>query len=145
MFNSSRYRVIAIGKIRKKWIQEGLNLYQNRMPGLTITELRDNTPQREAESILSTLKNNEDLITLTEEGKLFASLAFAEELKKQGSKRLAFVIGGANGIPPEIKKSAKWSLSLSALTFPHEIARLLLLEQLYRAQSIQQGSPYHRA
>tara|TARA_B100001996_G_scaffold318204_1_gene261709 strand:+ start:115 stop:552 length:438 start_codon:yes stop_codon:yes gene_type:complete len=144
MFNSSRYRVIAIGKIRKSWIKEGLDLYQKRMPGLTITELRDNTPQRETESILSTLRSNEDLITLTEEGELFSSLTFADELKKQGSQRLAFVIGGANGIPPEIKKSAKWALSLSPLTFPHEISRLLLLEQLYRAQTIQQGSPYHR-
>ncbi|MBM5819210.1 MAG: 23S rRNA (pseudouridine(1915)-N(3))-methyltransferase RlmH, partial [Cyanobacteria bacterium K_DeepCast_150m_m2_101] len=61
-----------------------------------------------------------------------------------GSERLVFVIGGAEGIDPALKARASWKLSLSPMTFPHELARLLLLEQLYRALTIQQGGPYHK-
>ena len=72
-------------------------------------------------------------------------MSFAERLESFGSERLAFVIGGADGLTDVLKSSARWQLSLSPMTFPHELARLLLLEQLYRAQAIVQGSPYHRA
>jgi 23S rRNA (pseudouridine1915-N3)-methyltransferase len=85
------------------------------------------------------------LVALTEEGRTFDSVAFAQVLQGSGSERLAFVIGGADGLDSTIKAAASWQLSLSPMTFPHELARLLLLEQLYRAQSIQQGGPYHRA
>ena len=144
MLNPSHYRIIAIGKIKKKWIKEGIDIYKKRMPGLTIIELRDNSLQRETESIYATLKQNEHLISLTEEGKQFTSLSFAKHLENTGAQKLAFVIGGANGLSNEIKNSAKWNFSLSSLTFPHEIARLLLLEQLYRSQTIHQRGPYHR-
>jgi 23S rRNA (pseudouridine1915-N3)-methyltransferase len=72
------------------------------------------------------------------------STNFAQRLSHLGSERLAFVIGGAAGLNPSLKDQASWRLSLSPMTFPHELARLILLEQLYRAQSILQGSPYHR-
>ncbi|WP_320668436.1 23S rRNA (pseudouridine(1915)-N(3))-methyltransferase RlmH [Prochlorococcus sp. MIT 1307] len=143
--NPSRYRILAIGKIRKKWISEGLELYLKRLPGLTITELKDSSPQKEADAIQTQLKNNETLIILMEEGRPLASIPFAEYLKALGSKRLVFVIGGANGIAPEIKKMADLCLSLSPMTFPHEIARLLLVEQIYRATTIIHGGPYHRS
>jgi len=144
MPNPLRYRIITIGKTRKKWIQEGVEIYQNRLPGLRIIELRDGNPQRESEAIRTVLKKDESLIALTEEGEQFTSLSFAKRIEEIGSKNLAFVIGGANGLSTEIKTSAQWCLSLSPFTFPHEIARLLLLEQLYRAQTIHQGAPYHR-
>ena len=144
MINPSRYRVLAIGKVRKKWIQEGLNIYKKRMPGLTIIELQDNTLKKESESITMTLKKQEIPIILTEEGEELTSVSFANRLQETGSQRLAFIIGGADGISTEIKEMAQWQLSLSPLTFPHEIARLLLLEQIHRAQTILQGSPYHR-
>jgi 23S rRNA (pseudouridine1915-N3)-methyltransferase len=84
------------------------------------------------------------LVALCEEGQSYDSLAFAKALEGSGSERLAFVIGGADGLDPELKEQAHWRLSLSPLTFPHELARLLLLEQLYRASSILLGGPYHR-
>ena len=143
--NPSHYRILAIGKLRKDWIQLSLNSYLKRLPGLAITELRDSTPQKESTAILTTLKRNEIAIALTEEGESLTSIAFAKRLQALGSQRLVFMIGGANGLTPQTKSLASWSFSLSPLTFPHEIARLLLVEQIYRAHTILQGSPYHRS
>jgi len=144
MLNLKRYRICAIGKVRKKWVREGVAQYQKRLPNLAVTELRDSTLQRESQSILNELKIDEVLVAVTEEGELLSSPALAERLNSFGSQRLVFAIGGADGLAPKIKTSAFWQISLSKLTFPHEIARLLLLEQLYRAHSIIKGSPYHR-
>jgi 23S rRNA (pseudouridine1915-N3)-methyltransferase len=126
-------------------VSEGVELYRKRLPGLELVELRDGGMAREAEAIRAALRPEEQLVVLTEEGQGFDSVAFAERLQGSGSQRLAFVIGGADGLDPALKAAASWRFSLSPLTFPHELARLLLLEQLYRAQSIQQGGPYHRA
>ena len=143
--NPSRCRIIAIGKVRKSWIQEGIELYRKRLPGLTIVELRDGNPEKEAESIRQTLRSDERPVMLMEQGETLTSINFSERLRSLGSQRLAFVIGGADGFTAELKDLAHWKLSLSPMTFPHELARLLLIEQLFRAQAIQQGSPYHRA
>ena len=142
--NISRCRIIAVGKVRKRWVQEGVELYLKRLPGLGITELRDSNRDREAEAIRQALRPDELPVMLMEQGVALSSIDFAERLQGLGSERLAFVIGGADGLSDALKTSARWQLSLSPLTFPHELARLLLLEQLYRARSILQGSPYHR-
>lgn len=143
--NCNRCRVLAVGKVRRGWIQEGIDLYRKRLPGLEIVELRDSTPQKEADAIQSALRPGERLIALMEEGDTLASIPFARRLERYGSDRLAFVIGGADGLTDELKAKAAWKLSLSPMTFPHELARLMLIEQLFRAQAILQGSPYHRA
>ena len=145
VLNPSRIRVIAVGKVRKRWIQDGLDVYLKRLPGLVVSELKDSNPQREAEAILAELRPEERLVVLCEEGELLASEALAQRLQGTGSERLAFVIGGGDGLDTALKARASWRLSLSPLTFPHELARLLLLEQLYRALSIQQGGAYHRS
>ncbi len=144
MVTPSRWRIIAIGKVRKKWIQNGLNLYLKRLPGLTITELRDSSIAKESQELLKSITRNELPIVLSEEGTLMTSLSFSQQLETLNSKRIAFLIGGADGLSSEIKNMAYWNISLSRLTFPHDIARLLLVEQLYRAKAIRQGSPYHR-
>ncbi len=145
MINPSRIRILAVGKVRKGWLSEGVALYLRRLPGLEVVELRDAGMAREAEAIMAALRPDERLVALTEEGESFSSTALAKRLEGSGSERLAFVIGGADGLAPALRAKASWRLSLSAMTFPHELARLLLLEQLYRALSIQQGGPYHRA
>ena len=145
MINPSRIRILAVGKVRKGWLSEGIDRYRKRLPGLEMLELRDTGMAREAEAIRAAKRPDEKLVALTEEGRHFSSLAFAQALEGSGSERLAFLIGGADGLDPAIKAEASWQLSLSPMTFPHELARLLLLEQLYRALSIQQGGPYHRA
>ncbi len=145
MINSARIRIIAVGKVRKGWVQDGVALYCKRLPGLGITELKDSSMAREAEAIRAALHSDEQMVVLTEEGRSFDSLTFAEQLRNSGSDRLAFVIGGADGLPEALKAQAHWRLSLSPMTFPHELARLLLLEQLYRASTILKGGPYHKA
>ena len=143
--NPSRYRILAIGKLRKRWIQDGVELYCKRLPGLSITELREGSQIREGETILTALKSNETLVALSEDGETLHSEAFAERLSEFGSQRLAFLIGSAKGLSDEIKQTASWTLSLSSMTFPHDLARLLLVEQIYRAQTILNGGPYHRS
>ena len=143
--NPARCRILAVGKVRKDWVKDGISLYLKRLPGLTITELRDSTPEKEAEAIRQALRADELPVLLMEQGKTLDSVAFSERLSAFGAQRLAFVIGGADGITPSLKASAAWQLSLSPMTFPHELARLLLLEQLFLAQAIRSGSPYHRA
>ncbi len=144
MINPARIRILAVGKVRKAWVQQGIALYCKRLPGLEIAELKDSTMAKEAEAISSALRPEERLVVLTEEGLNLDSLAFAEQLRGSGSDRIAFVIGGADGLAAALKEQAHWRLSLSPMTFPHELARLLLLEQLYRASTILQGGPYHR-
>ena len=144
MINPSRIRILAVGKVRKGWVLQGIATYLKRLPGLQVVELRDAGKAKEAEAVLAALQPGEQLVVMAEEGQTFDSPAFAERLEGSGSERLVFVIGGAEGIDPALKARARWKLSLSPMTFPHELARLLLLEQLYRALSIQQGGPYHK-
>lgn len=145
MINESRYRILAIGKIRKHWIKDGIDLYLKRLPDLKITELRDDTLDREAKAILATIKNNEKMIAMAEEGQTVNSHEFAQLLDKLGSQRLVFVIGGASGLSNDIKRLSSLRLSLSDMTFPHELARLMLIEQIYRAKEILKGGPYQRS
>ena len=143
--NPSRLRILAIGKVRRGWIQDGIDLYCKRLPGLSIVELRDGTPEKEAEAIRTARRADERLVVLMEQGETLESIPFAQRLEQLSSERIAFVIGGADGLTEALKAEAYWRLSLSPMTFPHELARLMLVEQLFRAQAILQGRPYHRA
>lgn len=143
--NPSRLRILAIGKVRRGWIQDGIDLYCKRLPGLSIVELRDGTPEKEAEAIRAARRADERLVVLMEQGETLESIPFAQRLEQLSSERIAFVIGGADGLTEALKAEAHWRLSLSPMTFPHELARLMLVEQLFRAQAILRGRPYHRA
>ena len=140
----SRYTIYTIGKARKRWIKEGIYSYLKRLPGLTIKELRDSNQRKEALAIKTASARDEILIALSEEGEDLSSAQLLEKLNQFESKRIAFAIGGADGLDSQIKESANMVLGLSRMTFPHEIALLLLIEQIYRAQSISKGTPYHR-
>ena len=137
MLYANRLSIYAIGKIKKSWIRDGINQYKKRMPDLYINELKkfDITNLK--------LKNN-IIITLSEEGKQFNSIEFTSLLLNFKNKRINFLIGDTDGISSDIKNKSNLLLSLSPLTFPHELARLILIEQIYRAISISNNSPYHR-
>ncbi|TAF54311.1 MAG: 23S rRNA (pseudouridine(1915)-N(3))-methyltransferase RlmH [Oscillatoriales cyanobacterium] len=144
MHSFPKITVIAIGKVKKGWVREGFEVYAQRIPELTVIELKDSHPEKEGEQILSRLKPNDRLIALTEDGTGFDSIAFAHWIAQAESNQLVFAIGSAAGISPAVKRAADRCLSLSPMTFPHEIARLLLCEQLYRAKTILQGGSYHK-
>tara|TARA_Y100001968_G_scaffold258023_1_gene244916 strand:+ start:555 stop:992 length:438 start_codon:yes stop_codon:yes gene_type:complete len=144
MLNISHYKIIAIGKVKKKWIQSGIKVYLDRLPGLKIIEIKDSNQRKEGSAIKKILKSNELLVTLNENGQSFTSKELAQKLQDCHNQNISFAIGGATGISPALNSTASWQLSLSPLTFPHEIARLLLIEQIYRAKTITQGAPYHK-
>ena len=136
MLQDNRLSINAIGKIKKDWIKVGIYQYKKRMPNLIINESKsfniDNIPL------------NNIIICVTEEGKSFSSIELTSLLLNFKNKKINFLIGGADGIPSDIKEKSHLLLSLSPFTFPHELARLILLEQIYRAISISNNSPYHR-
>ena len=136
MLQTNRLSINAIGKIKKDWIREGINQYKKRMPDLIINESKSFN--------IDNIRVNNIIICLTEEGKSFSSVELTSLLLNFKNKKISFLIGGADGIPSDIKEKSHLLLSLSPLTFPHELARLILLEQIYRAISISNNSPYHR-
>ena len=144
MLNIAHYKIIAIGKIKKKWIQEGIEMYLKRLPGLEVIEIKDNNQSKEVHTIKEIISKNQILVTLNENGQSFTSKQLATKLLNSHNQNITFLIGGASGLSPSLNNFASWQLSLSPLTFPHEIARLLLIEQLYRAKTITQGGPYHK-
>ena len=138
MLLTNRLSINAIGKIKKIWIRDGINQYTKRMPDLIINELK-------TFNINNLRLNNNIIISLSEEGKQFNSIELTSLLLNFKNKKIIFLIGDADGISSDVKKQSDLLLSLSRLTFPHELARLILMEQIYRALSISSNSPYHRA
>jgi 23S rRNA (pseudouridine1915-N3)-methyltransferase len=137
MIQTNRLSINAIGKIKKNWIREGINQYKKRMPDLIINESKSFN--------IDNIRVNNIIICLTEEGQSFNSIELTSLLLNFKNKKINFLIGDADGIPSDIKDKSNLLLSLSPLTFPHELARLILIEQIYRAISISNNSPYHRA
>ena len=137
MLLTNRLSINAIGKIKKNWIRDGINQYKKRMPDLIINELK-------TFNINNLRLNNNIIISLSEEGKQFNSIELTSLLLNFKNKKIIFLIGDADGISSDVKKKSDLLLSLSRLTFPHELARLILMEQIYRAISISNNSPYHR-
>jgi len=138
MLQSNRLTIYAIGKVKKTWIRDGIDQYKKRMPELIINELK-------TFNIKNLRSNNNIIICLSEEGKQFNSVELSSLLLNFKNKKINFLIGDTDGIISDIKEKSDLILSLSPLTFPHELARLILIEQIYRAISISNKSPYHRS
>ena len=138
MLQSNRLTIYAIGKIKKTWIKDGINQYKKRMPEIIINELKTFNAN-------NIIRNNNITICLSEEGKQFNSVELCSLLLNFKNKKVDFLIGDTDGISSDIKEKSDLILSLSPLTFPHELARLFLIEQIYRAVSISNNSPYHRS
>jgi 23S rRNA (pseudouridine1915-N3)-methyltransferase len=155
-------RILAVGKTRMRFIELGIDEYLRRLrpyarielvilPAVKIPPRIDEkaaaaVKQTEGRAILSALSPGEHLIALSERGRELTSEEFAALIQKLtlcGESRLAFAVGGTLGLSPEVLAAARTVLSLSRFTFTHELARLVLLEQLYRAFRIIHGEPYH--
>jgi 23S rRNA (pseudouridine1915-N3)-methyltransferase len=147
--------IAAVGRVKSGPLADLQSEYLKRLSGsIGITEVEERRTlspaerkAREAELLLAALPEDALIVALDERGKTLASVAFAERVQRwraEGVKTLAFVIGGAEGLAQPVVQRASLSLSLGAMTWPHLLARILLLEQLYRAQQILAGHPYHR-
>ncbi len=145
--------ILAIGKAKKSeqdWVDE----YVKRLKkGVTVKELTApknlppvETQKAEAERLLKSIPPKSFVILLDERGKDMTSRDFAAKMNgwQEDHSELAFVLGGAGGVTDEIRKKADFTLGFGRLTWPHRLVRVMLLEQLYRAQQINAGHPYHR-
>lgn len=150
-----RYRIVAVGSLRRKFLRTGCDHYIGRLASLAPTEVhevkagRGQTPDAVREQEAASLLGRADgyLVALDERGGAWRTSALADEITRlevQGISRVTLVIGGAGGLAPRLRERVDASWRLSDLTLPHELARLVLLEQLYRIETLRAGHPYHR-
>lgn len=152
-------KLIAIGKTDSKELEQLIQEYVKRLGFYTKFELdiipdiknsknlsEASQKEKEGELILKKVQQSDELVLLDEQGKHYSSLAFSEYLQKKmnaGLKNLIFVIGGPYGFSDEVYKRANGKVSLSAMTFSHQMVRLFFVEQIYRAHTILRNEPYH--
>jgi 23S rRNA (pseudouridine1915-N3)-methyltransferase len=142
--------IIAVGHKMPAWLTKACQEYLKRMPSDCAIELKeikpDSSPAKEANKILAAIPKKSYVIALDEHGSDIRTQDLANHLKqwREDAKDPVFLIGGADGLDPSLKTGTIPVWKLSSLTLPHALARLLLIEQLYRAWTILQGHPYHR-
>ena len=156
-------QLITVGKLKEKFYLAAAEEYEKRLKAycqfkiIELPEVRlPDSPsaaeiqaglEKEADAIFSKLQKNAWVCVMTPEGKLLSSEALANQLsniKLTGKSCAIFIIGSSFGLSPRVKEKADLKLSMSPMTFPHHLARIMVLEQLYRSESIQAGSKYHK-
>ncbi len=154
-----RINLIVIGKTDTDYLKKGIEVYTRRLGHYITFDIRvipalkstknlstGQQKQKEGDLILNSIENTDTLILLDENGKQFSSINFSTFLEKQmitGTRNLVFVIGGPYGFSSDVYKKSSMKISLSAMTFSHQMVRLIFVEQLYRAMTIIKGEPYH--
>ena len=155
--------VITVGKIKEKYLKDAIAEYSKRLSKyckLEIIEVADEkTPDnasevvensvrdKEAERILKYIKEDMFVITLEIAGKMLTSEELSGKIERlgiEGNSHIAFIIGGSIGLGKEVLKKSNYALSFSKMTFPHQLMRVILLEQIYRSYRIMNGEPYHK-
>ncbi|HGQ5155523.1 TPA: 23S rRNA (pseudouridine(1915)-N(3))-methyltransferase RlmH [Streptococcus pneumoniae] len=158
-----KIKVVTVGKLKEKYLKDGIAEYSKRISRFAkfeMIELSDEkTPDKASESenqkileiegqrILSKIADRDFVIVLAIEGKTFFSEEFSKQLEEtsiKGFSTLTFIIGGSLRLSSSVKNRANLSVSFGRLTLPHQLMRLVLVEQIYRAFTIQQGFPYHK-
>lgn len=153
-------KIIALGKIKEKFLKEGIDEFLKRLTPYASVEVLELSPieikdenltakvlEQEGEKILSHIKPQSFVITMELNGKMFSSEEFAkkiEDLTNDGTSEIVFVIGSSCGISPIVSNRANLKMSMSKMTFLHQFARLILIEQIYRAFKIIKGETYHK-
>ena len=158
-----RITLIVVGKIKEKYLQAGINEYLKRLRPYAQVEIievgdepapekashaqEEQIKEREAEKIAKHIKEKSFIVALALEGKMLGSVDLAEKLQAlalKGQSHITFLIGGSLGLAKSLTDQADFLLSLSPMTFPHQLVRLIFLEQIYRAFKIIKGEPYHK-
>ena len=155
-----KIKIIALGKIKEKFLKEGIEEFLKRLTPYAAIEIIELQPveikdenltekalRQEGEKILSSIKNDSFVITLEIGGKQLSSEEFADkinEISNSGVSELVFIIGSSCGLAKTVSARANFKLSMSKMTFLHQFARLLLVEQIYRAFKIIKGETYHK-
>ena len=158
-----RISIICVGKIKEKYLKLGIDEFKKRLSKyckLEIIELDDEKApenlsdkkmrmikEKEGKKILSKIKDSSYVIALAIDGKNLSSEELADTINNlgvRGNSHIVFIIGGSLGLSDEILSRANYKLSFSKMTFPHQLMRLILLEQVYRAYRINSGEPYHK-
>ena len=156
-------RVIAVGKLKEKYWTAAVNEYLKRLSAygkVSVVEVPEerlpknagetdeaNVREAEGERILAKISDGEYVVTLEVEGKTLSSEELSEKLDSlllKGRSKIAMVIGGSTGLGEDVRKRSDFALSLSKMTFPHQMMRVILLEQIYRAFKISRGETYHK-
>ena len=152
-------RLIAVGDRQPAWVNDAFGNYSGRLPRewkfrldqlATVRRAKNDklksAVQAEGEQILAKIETNEQVVLLDERGKQMTSQALASRLAdwQADGRDLCFIIGGPDGVSDACRERANFTSSLSSLTLPHGLARVLFCEQMYRASSMQAGHPYHR-
>ncbi len=154
-----KVKFICIGKTGKSFLEEGESEYLKRLKHyvaverIEIPDLKnakkltfDQIKEQEGKEILSKIQQGDSIILLDEHGKMYSSVQFSQFLQQKfnaGGKAIAFVVGGAYGFSDEVYAAASGKISLSSMTFSHQMVRMIFFEQLYRAMTILKGEPYH--
>lgn len=151
------YKIICVGKIKEKFITSGIEEYVKRIKGFTkfeIVEVKEVNTQNiqnniitEGDFILKKIQTDDYVITLEILGKEYNSKELSEllgNLKTYGNSSIVFVIGGSNGLDDKVKQRSNLALSFSRFTFPHQLMRLILVEQIYRSLTIENNKDYHK-
>ena len=147
-------RIVAVGKKHESWVAEGIERYEKRLKRPFTTEWvllphsardGDSARQEESERVLSRIPSDDWVALLDERGKMLSSPNLSATLLSplESSKNVTVIIGGAYGVDASVHQRANIVWSLSPLVFPHQLVRLILVEQVYRAQEIAGGGPYH--
>lgn len=151
------YKIVCVGKIKEDFITKGINEYTKRISGFTkleIIEVKEvntnnisNNILEEGNNILKKINKDDYVITLEIEGKSIDSVELSKQLeflRTYGNSSIVFVIGGSNGLSEDVKKRSNYKLSFSKFTFPHQLMRLILVEQIYRSLTIENNKEYHK-
>ena len=155
--------IVTVGKLKEKYLKQGIDEYLKRLSAYAKVEIMEvadekapeelsdlemvQVKQKEGERILAKISQDTFVIALAINGKLQSSEELADSLDKlatYGKSKIAFVIGGSLGLSEEVLKRSNEQLSFSRMTFPHQLMRLILVEQVYRAFRINRGEPYHK-
>lgn len=142
--------VVAVGKMKEQFFKDAFREYEKRLGGyceFRCVEIPESTLDKEADTMVKYIPKCAHVIAMCVEGKKMSSQALAEYIRLRtvaGDSRIVFIVGGSTGLSEKIKNMADLRLSVSDMTFPHHLFRVILMEQIYRSFKIIEGSSYHK-